>query len=109
MPAIISTGELPVAHTTIGNLSIQTVVEENALASTPGEVFPDATAALLAPHVDWLAPNAYGPAQARITRRRFLEAQCDQDILMMTAHFPLPSMGHVVTRADGFGFRYLDS
>jgi len=45
---------------------------------------------------------------SRITRRQFLEQQCDEDILMMTAHFPLPSMGHVVTRDDGFGFRYLD-
>ena len=48
------------------------------------------------------------PELAKVTRRRFLEQQCDQDILMMTAHFPLPSMGHVIRRGDGFGFRYLD-
>ncbi len=48
------------------------------------------------------------PDLARITRRKFLEAQCNQDILMMTAHFPLPSMGYVISRGDAFGFRYAD-
>lgn len=45
--------------------------------------------------------------RAADTRRRFLEAQCDRDIVVMTAHFPLPSMGRVVGRGDAFGFEYL--
>ena len=41
------------------------------------------------------------------TRRRFLQANCDSGRLVMTAHFPAPSMGHVVAEADAFRFRFL--
>jgi len=57
---------------------------------------------------DWSPVYDDDPAEGARTRRRFLEQQCDQDILMMTAHFPLPSMGRVVSQGDGFRFRYLD-
>ena len=46
------------------------------------------------------------PAQARVTRRAFLERCCDQDLLVMTAHFPLPSMGRIVSGQEGFLMRY---
>ena len=49
------------AYTTIGDLSIQTVVEEDGVFGTPEENFPDATPELVARHVDWLAPRAYDP------------------------------------------------
>jgi len=41
------------------------------------------------------------------TRRRFLQASCDSGRLVLTAHFPAPSMGHVVAEADAFRFRFL--
>lgn len=59
-------------------------------------------------HPDWSPVYDDDPDLARITRRRFLEDQADKDILMMTAHFPLPSVGHVISKGDAFGFRYAD-
>ena len=57
---------------------------------------------------DWSPFYDDDPDLARITRRRFLEDQADKDILVMTAHFPLPSVGHVISKGDAFGFRYAD-
>ena len=45
------------------------------------------------------------PDAARITRRRFLERHCETDTLILTAHFPLPSIGHIVARDGAFMFR----
>jgi glyoxylase-like metal-dependent hydrolase (beta-lactamase superfamily II) len=44
------------------------------------------------------------PAQASVTRRRFLESYCDTDTLICACHFPPPSSGHVKRWADGFKF-----
>ena len=41
------------------------------------------------------------------TRRRFLEQHCGTDTVILTQHFPAPSMGHVVADAEAFEFRYL--
>ncbi len=60
-------------------------------------VFPD-----LGPGVDRDAE------QARRTRRRFLEQHADTGNLIMTAHFPSPSMGHLVSEADRFRFDYVE-
>ena len=46
--------------------------------------------------------------QAGETRRRFLEEHVDRDKLVMTAHFPLPSVGRVVSAGDAFRFEYLE-
>ena len=59
-------------------------------------------------HPEWSPFYDDDPVLARITRRRFLEDQADQDILVMTAHFPLPSVGHVISKGNAFGFRYAD-
>ena len=45
--------------------------------------------------------------QGNATRRSFLEASCDRGRLVMTAHFPSPSMGHVVEDGDAVRFRFL--
>ena len=42
------------------------------------------------------------PAQAAMTRRRFLERYCDTDTLCCTAHFPSPSTGKIRRRGNGF-------
>jgi glyoxylase-like metal-dependent hydrolase (beta-lactamase superfamily II) len=47
------------------------------------------------------------PDQGIATRRRFLEENCETGRLVMTAHFPSPSVGHVVADQDAFGFRFL--
>ena len=44
---------------------------------------------------------------AKETRRNFLEANCERGRLVLTAHFPSPSMGHVLADGDAFRFRFL--
>ncbi len=41
------------------------------------------------------------------TRRNFLEANCESGRLVLTAHFPSPSMGHVLEDGDAFRFRFV--
>lgn len=53
------------------------------------------------PRADW------DRALAAQTRRNFLENHADTDMVVMTAHFPQPSTGHVVSAGDAFRFRYL--
>lgn len=43
------------------------------------------------------------PAQAAVTRRKFLERYCDTETVCCTAHFPSPSSGKI--RRWGSGFR----
>ena len=45
------------------------------------------------------------PAQAAVTRRKFLECYCDTRTLVCTAHFPLPSTGHLTRHGAGFDFK----
>jgi glyoxylase-like metal-dependent hydrolase (beta-lactamase superfamily II) len=45
------------------------------------------------------------PEQAIGTRVEFLQAHADTDTLVLTAHFPSPSIGHVLTDGDKFRFR----
>ena len=44
---------------------------------------------------------------AKKTRRNFLEANCESGRLVLTAHFPSPSMGHVLEDGDAFRFRFV--
>lgn len=55
------------------------------------------------PRVDW------DRARAAQTRRRFLERHADTDTVVMTAHFPQPSTGQVLSAGDAFRFRYTAS
>lgn len=45
--------------------------------------------------------------QANETRKMFLEDHADRDKIIMTAHFPLPSVGRVVSAGEAFRFEYL--
>lgn len=58
------------------------------------------------PHPEWSPIYDWDPKMGAATRRRFLESVADEDIMVMTQHFPAPSVGHVVSRGSGFGFRY---
>jgi len=44
---------------------------------------------------------------AVLTRRKFLDTHCETNTLVLTAHFPSPSMGYVEADADAFRFRNL--
>ena len=48
------------------------------------------------------------PAMASATRQKFLEDHADRDKIVMTAHFPMPSVGRVVSQGDAFRFDYLE-
>lgn len=57
----------------------------------------------------WNAVSDADPAQATKTRRKFLNHNCDRNRLVMTAHFPEPSIGHIVQKDDAFRFDFLVS
>ncbi len=56
---------------------------------------------------DWRAVSDGDPDLARATRRRFLDQHVDTDTLVMTAHFPSPSVGRVVPHADAFRMKFV--
>jgi len=61
-------------------------------------------------HPEWSPKFDYDPALSAETRQLFLDSHCETDILVLTAHFPSPSVGHVVPHAErAFDFEYLPS
>lgn len=52
-------------------------------------------------------PVDFDVSMAIQTRRKLLESCADRDTFLMTAHFPDPTAGRVVTRGDGFGFEFV--
>ena len=56
---------------------------------------------------DWHAISDDDPGLARTTRRTFLGRHAESDTLILTAHFPSPSVGHVITHGDEFRFDFL--
>lgn len=56
----------------------------------------------------WSAVGCSDRALSAETRRAFLDRYCETDTLVMTGHFPSPSVGHVYRHGDGFGFRFGD-
>lgn len=59
-------------------------------------------------HPEWSAVGCSDRALSARTRRAFLEKYCDTDTLVMTAHFPSPSAGHVRAEGEAFRFAFAD-
>ena len=57
-------------------------------------------------HPEWVPWADWDPALAVHTRCALLERYCDSETLVCTAHFPLPSAGHIVSEGDAFRFKY---
>jgi glyoxylase-like metal-dependent hydrolase (beta-lactamase superfamily II) len=55
----------------------------------------------------WSLNSDHDLAAAAETRKRFLDAHCGSDTLVLTAHFPSPSIGHIVPRGKAYDFRYI--
>ncbi len=55
---------------------------------------------------DWSCNTDYDLALAAASRRNFLATHCDTDTLILTSHFPSPSVGRIISRADHYDFRY---
>lgn len=61
-------------------------------------------------HPGWSPNFDYNPLLSAETRRRFLDSHCETDTLVLTAHFPSPSVGHVISHVErAFDFKYLSS
>jgi glyoxylase-like metal-dependent hydrolase (beta-lactamase superfamily II) len=55
----------------------------------------------------WSPTFEYDMAVSTNTRKSFLNTYCESDSLILTAHFPSPSIGHVVPRGNGYDFKYV--
>jgi glyoxylase-like metal-dependent hydrolase (beta-lactamase superfamily II) len=56
----------------------------------------------------WRAGSDDDPALARRVRRRFLDSHADTDKLILTAHFPSPSIGYIRRQDRAYRFEYVD-
>lgn len=56
----------------------------------------------------WSAVGCSDRAQSAVTRRAFLDRYCETDTLVMTAHFPSPSVGYVRRHGEVFDFVYAE-
>jgi len=55
----------------------------------------------------WSLNSDYDLAASAHTRKTFLNAYCESDSLVLTAHFPSPSIGHIVPRGNAYDFTYI--
>ena len=59
-------------------------------------------------HPEWSPNFDFDPALSAETRRHFLDSHCETDTVILTAHFPSPSVGLVVPGVERtFGFKFL--
>ncbi|MFK7962647.1 MAG: MBL fold metallo-hydrolase [Burkholderiaceae bacterium] len=58
---------------------------------------------------DWRAVSDDNPDLARATRHQFLNQHAETDTLILTAHFPSPSVGHLVGHSGAFRLNYLST
>jgi hypothetical protein len=57
-------------------------------------------------HPEWTAWPDWDAEQAKQTRWTFLDRYCESDTLICTAHFPLPSAGHIIRAEEAYRFVY---
>ncbi len=55
----------------------------------------------------WSPTFEYDMAMSTNTRKTFLNTYCESDTLILTAHFPSPSIGHIIPRGNGYDFVYV--
>lgn len=55
----------------------------------------------------WTPTFEYDMVQSSQTRQKFLSSYCETDTLILTAHFPSPSVGHIIPRGKGYDFSYI--
>ncbi len=57
---------------------------------------------------DWSTRFCSDPLQSAATRRKVLGECAGTDTLVLPAHFPTPTAGHVVVDGDGFRFEFVE-
>jgi glyoxylase-like metal-dependent hydrolase (beta-lactamase superfamily II) len=55
----------------------------------------------------WSPNFDYDMAVSANTRKNFLNAHCESGSLVLTAHFPSPSIGHIIPRGNAYDIRYI--
>ena len=55
----------------------------------------------------WTPTFEYDMAVSTETRKTFLSTYCESDTLVLTAHFPSPSIGHIIPRGKSYDFVYV--
>jgi glyoxylase-like metal-dependent hydrolase (beta-lactamase superfamily II) len=56
---------------------------------------------------EWSSRACEDPVQSAATRRALIERYADTDTLIAPAHFASPTMGHIISRGDAFGYRLI--
>ena len=57
-------------------------------------------------HPEWHAESDDDPMLAVETRKNFFYENCDRDRLVLSAHFPEPSVGKIIHGANAYQFRF---
>ena len=57
-------------------------------------------------HPEWSSLGCLDKALSAATRTAFLDRHCETGMLVLTAHFPSPSIGHIAREGNAFRFRY---
>ena len=57
---------------------------------------------------EWSSRACEDPVQSAATRRALIELYADTDTLIAPAHFASPTMGHIISKGDGFGYRLVN-
>jgi glyoxylase-like metal-dependent hydrolase (beta-lactamase superfamily II) len=55
-------------------------------------------------HPDWGSIGEVDATTALVTRRRIIDTCLDQDVLLLTGHFPAPTAGHVISQGGSARF-----
>ena len=56
---------------------------------------------------DWSTKFCADSSQSRITRKAFLDRYANTDVLILPAHFPAPTAGHIERDQDQYRFRFV--
>jgi hypothetical protein len=51
----------------------------------------------------------FDPQQAFKTRQKIVEAYADTSAIVLTGHFPKQTAGRIVSKGDGFLFKWLNA
>lgn len=57
-------------------------------------------------HPEWGSIGEVEPPLAYASRRRIIETCADQDVLLLTGHFPAPTAGHVISHGASARFHF---
>ncbi len=93
----------PAVGHSIGHVAIN-IKSKNNLAIMCGDLI-HSPMQLLEP--DWSCNSDYDLSLSTKTRRNFLDKHCDTNNLILTSHFPSPSIGYIISKNNIYDFDYI--